>query len=101
MQKRWQSCHLLEYFLGFDFVVAMPANKIGMFLLQILNETHGVTAVATVAAHARYVRADAEVVREVAIASGRPIESVVLQIAHIGAVAITRSGEEDRTCGFE
>gem|GEM_PF-1611527 len=34
VQKRWLGCHLLEYFLGFDFVVAMPANKIEMLIIN-------------------------------------------------------------------
>ena len=73
-----------------------------MCLLQILDKTHGRTVVAIVVTHARSVREEAEVGREESIVlSGRPIVAVVLHVAHKGTAAITRSGEEDSTCGFE
>ena len=81
--------------------MASPANKIGMFLLQILNETDTAPVAATAVAHVRSVRAKVEVERAVATAlCGRPIAAVALHIVHIGAAAVTRSGQEDCTYGF-
>ena len=102
MQKRWQGSHLLEYFLSFNFVVATPANKIGMFLLQILDKADRLTAAANAFGHARFVRAEVEMEREVATdLSGRAIAAVVLHAAHIRAVAVACGRQEDCTSGFE
>lgn len=56
----------------------------------MLDKTHGLTVVAIVVVHVRFVRVEVEVVRVVAIVlCGRPIVAVVLHVVHIGAVAIT------------
>ena len=74
-----------------------------MFLLQILNKTHGLTVAATAAvARARLERVEVEVVRIVAIVlSGRPAFAVALHIVHIRAVAEACGRQKDCTCGFE
>ena len=55
----------------------------------MLNKTHGLSVVAIVVVHVRFVRVEVEVVRVVAIVlSGRPIVAVVLHVVHIRAVAV-------------
>lgn len=73
-----------------------------MFLLQILDKTHGLTEDAKVAGHERLVRVEVEDVRvAVTVFCGRLIVAVGLQKVHFGTEAAARSREEDRTCGFE
>ena len=65
------------------FCRGFASNKIGMFLLQILNETDTVPVVAKIVDHVRFVRDEVEVARAVAIVlSGRPIAAVALHAVH-------------------
>ena len=79
------------------FCRGFASNKIGMFLLQILDKTYGVTVVASAVVHVRSVRVEVEAARVAAIVlSGRPIVTVALHVVLIRAAAVARSGKEDR-----
>ena len=74
-----------------DICRGFASNKIGMFLLQILNETNTATGFATAAGvdGRRAVRAEVEGARAVAIVlSGRPIVAAALHFVHKRAVAV-------------
>ena len=97
------TCRVRNIFLYIiRFCRGFASNKIGLFLLQILNETDTEAVEARVADHIRFVRVEAEAARAGAtVLSGRPIEAAVLHEGHIGAVAVARSRQEDCTSRFE
>lgn len=66
------------------FCRGFTSNKIGMFLLQILDKTHGLKVDAIVVARGRSDLAEGEGVLAAASAlRGTPIEAHVLHVAHI------------------
>ena len=66
------------------FCRGFASNKIGMFLLQILNKTDTAPVVAIAAAYARPVRVETEAGRVVArVLSGKPIVAATLHAADI------------------